>query len=159
MIHSLQKTRSPGFGIIEVLVSVAVIGTILTAVAAGLSMSLKTSAELKFRGIALNKAQAVIEAIRRERAILGWTAFFNLFEGGTSGVYTYCFNDDTALLHSSFALTLGDCADTTAWDGNDFIRELTVDTTTPDQVQLTSTVYWEGRAKQIVLKQLLYQWR
>lgn len=154
----LQKNHSSGFGIVEVLVSVAIVGTILTAVAAGLSMSLKTSAELKFRGIALNKAQAVIEAVRRERSILGWTAFFNLFESGTSGVYTYCFNDDTALVHSSFSLSLGACADTAAWDGNDFIRELTVDATTPDEVQLTSTVYWEGRAKQIELKQLLYKW-
>lgn len=158
MIASLHPKSTAGFGIIEVLVSVAVIGTILTAVAAGLSMSLKTSAELKFRGIALNKAQAVIEAVRRERTILGWGAFLNLFESGTSGVYTYCINDDDELQHDNFTLSLGACDDTVAWDGNDFIRELTVDSTTPNQIEFVSTVYWEGRNKQIELKQLLHKW-
>lgn len=159
MITRGKLHQQKGFGIVEVLIAIAVIGTILTAVAAGLSMSLKTSAELKFRGVALNKAQELIEAVRRERAILGWNAFFNLFESGTSGVYTYCMNDDTVLLHSSFTLNLGACTDTVAWDGNDFIRELTVDTTTDGQTTLTSTVYWEGRDKHVELQQLLYEWK
>lgn len=160
LFHPLAfKSREAGFGIVEILVAVAVIGTILTAVAAGLAMSLKTTAELKFRGIALAKGQEVIEVFRRERSIGGWNTFFDLFGGGTAGTYTYCFNDDTKLLHANFPPTPGLCTDTVAWEGNDYIREAVV-TTTTDQVDLVVTVYWQGREKQFVLKQMLnrYQW-
>jgi type II secretory pathway pseudopilin PulG len=153
-----MRSKRGGFGIVEILVAVAVIGTILTAVAAGLAMSLKTTAELKFRGIALAKSQEVIEVFRRERSIDGWNTFFDLFGNGTAGTYTYCFNDPTTLLHATFPPTPGPCPDTVAWDGNDYIREAVV-TTTTDQVDLVVTVYWQGREKQFVLKQMLNRYQ
>jgi type II secretory pathway pseudopilin PulG len=147
-----------GFGIVEILVAVAVIGIILTAVAAGLAMSLKTTAELKFRDVALAKGQQVIEVFRRERGINGWPTFFDLFGAGTTGTYIYCFNDDSTLLHASFPPAEGACTNTVAWDGNDYIREAAV-TTTPDQVEMIVTVYWQGRDKQMVLKQILNRYQ
>lgn len=157
-INFRSVSASAGFGIVEILVAVAVIGIILTAVAAGLAMSLKTTAELKFRGTGLAKGQQVIEVFRRERAIAGWTAFFDLFGAGTTGTYTYCFNDDSTLLHASFPPAAGPCTNTVAWDGNDYIREAVV-TTTTDQVAVTVTVYWQGRDKQMVLKQTLNRYQ
>jgi prepilin-type N-terminal cleavage/methylation domain-containing protein len=154
----VRGNKQAGFGIVEVLVAVAVVAIILTAIAAGLAMSLKTTAELKFRSTALAKAQEVIEVARRERAIQGWDDFSTLFGGGAVGVYTYCLNTDDSLLSANFPPTEGACTDTVAWDGNDYIRELTLDATTVDQVTITVTVYWENRQKQIQSQQVLYNW-
>jgi type II secretory pathway pseudopilin PulG len=150
--------ESAGFGLVEVVVSVGIIGLVLTSVASGLAFSLKTSAETKFRGIALSKNQEVFEAIRRERIIRGWDSFITMYGSGVAGTYTYCLNETTALDHDNFPPTAGACADTADWDGNDYIRELVVDTTVADEVSFTSTVYWQGRDKQIQLTLSLKKW-
>ncbi len=156
--RSLSTVTTAGFGLVEVVVAVGIIGLVLTAVSSGLAFSLKTSAETKFRGIALSKNQEVFEAIRRERVIRGWDSFLSLYGSGISGTYTYCLNQTTALDHANFPPTAGACADTADWDGNDYIRELVVNTTTVDQIVFTSTVYWQGREKQLQLTQSLKKW-
>lgn len=152
------RTNQAGFGMVEVVVSLGIIGLILTAVAGGLSFSLNNTAEAKFRGIALSKSQEVMEVIRRERTIRGWDSFVQLFSGGTPGVYTYCLNTTASIEHTTFPPATGACADTVSWDGNAFIRELTVDTTVIDRVEFTAIVYWQGRDKQIQLTQSLQKW-
>lgn len=156
--YDLTRRTNSGFGLVEVVVSVGIIGLVLTSVASGLAFSLKSSAETKFRGIALSKNQEVFEAIRRERIIRGWDSFLALYGSGVAGTYTYCLNQTTALDHDNFPPTAGACTDTADWDGNDYIRELVVDTTVADQVSFTSTVYWQGRDKQIQLTQSLKKW-
>ena len=153
-----QLINQAGFGMVEVVVSLGIIGLILTAVASGLSFSLNNTAESKFRGIALSKSQEVMEVIRRERTIRGWDSFVQLFAGGTPGTYVYCLNTTASIEHSSFPPAAGACADTVSWDGNAFIRELTVNTTVANQIQFTSTVYWQGRDKHIQLSQSLQKW-
>ncbi|HCC84385.1 MAG TPA: hypothetical protein DEP87_01775 [Candidatus Pacebacteria bacterium] len=150
--------HSGGFGVIEILAAVGVISLILTALASAMALSLRTSAELKFRSIALSKAQGVIEALRRERAIQGWETLSSLVGGGVAGTYTYCFNSEAALQQSSFTLSSGSCTTTVAWDGNDYIRELTIDTQTAGEMSLTAKVYWQGRDKHMEMTQTLYQW-
>ncbi len=152
------RMNQAGFGMVEVVVSLGIIGLILTAVASGLSFSLNNTAEAKFRGIALSKSQEVMEVIRRERTIRGWDSFVQLFAAGSPGVYTYCLNTTTSIEHDSFPPTAGACVDTVSWDGNAFIRELTVDTSALNQVEFTATVYWQGRDKQIQLTQSLQKW-
>jgi Tfp pilus assembly protein PilV len=152
------RQKQAGFGLVEIFISVAVVVIILTTVAGGLAFSLKTSSELKFRGLALAKAQALMEAVRRERAISGWDNFF-IITGGSPGVYIYCYNNEADLLHASFNWNYGACTETVTWDGNDYIRELEADTTIPGQANLTATVYWQGRTKKIELKQVLNNWQ
>lgn len=152
------RTSQAGFGMVEVVVSLGIIGLILTAVASGLSFSLNNTAEAKFRGIALSKSQEVMEVIRRERTIRGWDSFVQQFSGGAPGIYTYCLNTTTSIEHGNFPPTVGACSDTASWDGNAFIRELSVDTTVANQVSFTAVVYWQGRDKQIQLNQSLQKW-
>jgi len=161
-LRQLQKSQA-GFGLVEVLISASVIVLILTAIAASSAFSLKTSSELKFRGIALSKAQELMEALRRERSIVGWDSF-PLITAGAPGQYTYCFNNDSSLKHDTFSWDIGACGvaanqpATVNWENNDYIRELVV-TTTPDQADIVITVYWQGRNQQIELKQTLNKWR
>lgn len=152
------SVKQAGFGMIEIVVSLGIIGLILTAVASGLSFSLNTSAEAKFRGIALSKSQELLEVIRRERTVRGWDSFTALFANGTPGVYTYCLNTAASIEYGTFPPTAGACSTTATWDGNAFIRELVVDTTAAGQVDFTATVYWQGRDKQIQLTQSLQKW-
>ncbi len=147
-----------GFGIMEVVISIGIVGLILTAISSGLIFSLKTNAETKFRGIALSKNQEVFEVIRRERVIRGWDSFLQLYGGGVAGTYTYCLNSANILDHANFPPAAAACVDTVDWEGNDYIRELVVDTTTVGQIGFTSTVYWQGRDKQIQLSQTLKSW-
>lgn len=152
-----------GFGMVEVLISGAVIVTILTAIASGSVFALKTSSELKFRGIAMSKAKDLMEAVKRERTISGWDKFY-LITGLTPGSYLYCFNTDASLQHETFSWAAGRCGNalnqpaTINWEGNDYIRELTV-VTAADQVEMKVIVYWQGRDKKFEISQTMNQWR
>lgn len=162
-LKKFRLKKSAGFGMVEVLISAGVIVTILTAIASGSAFALKTSSELKFRGIALSKGRELMEAVRRERTISGWDNFF-LITGGSAGNYIYCFNDEASLQHDTFNWQLGACGtnanqpQTINWEGNDYIRELSA-VTTADQADVTVTVYWQGRDKKIEIKQILNKWR
>ncbi|PIR59313.1 MAG: hypothetical protein COU69_00940 [Candidatus Pacebacteria bacterium CG10_big_fil_rev_8_21_14_0_10_56_10] len=66
---------SPGQGLVELVIAIAIVGLVMTALASGLTYSVKISAESKLVSIATERAQQAVEMFRRERNTLGWSAF------------------------------------------------------------------------------------
>ena len=64
-----------GQSLIEVLIATTVVAVVLTSLAAGLTMSLKTGAESKYKSYASFYAEEANEFFRRERVKLGWAEF------------------------------------------------------------------------------------
>jgi type II secretory pathway pseudopilin PulG len=85
-----RKISSKGSSIIELLIATVVVGTIMTAMAVGMTTSIKNSAEVRYRGLAGGLAQDTIEFFRQQREQMFWNDFYGLFPGNS--VTTYCFN-------------------------------------------------------------------
>jgi len=62
-----------GSSLIEVIVATGVIALVLTALVAGMTVSLQTSAEAKYRSQAIKRGQEAMEVFRRERTL--WRFF------------------------------------------------------------------------------------
>ncbi len=77
MLNNTQSpsTRRTGSTILEVLVATLVVGTMLTAIAASLTHSIKNSAEAEYRKVATRLAQESLEIFRKEKYIRTWSAF------------------------------------------------------------------------------------
>lgn len=69
--------KRQGSTILEVLIATLVVGTVLTAVAASLTNSIKNSSEAEYRKIATRLAQEGLEIVRKEKYIKTWTSFKN----------------------------------------------------------------------------------
>lgn len=164
MINSrCQSNRQSGFSIIEVLISIVVIGLTLTALAASLTFSIELTNQARYRDIASKKAQEAVDYFKRERVILGWSLFYN--ELDSSG---YCMSSVPSVSNppgsiSFDSLTTGDCG-AAAYDldvagiGPDFKREVdVVKAGFGDPVTLTVTVSWpEDHSVQV--EQEFYRW-
>lgn len=66
-----------GSTLIELLIATMIVGTIVTAVAIGVSSSVKNNSEARYREIATVLAQGGMEVLRTERGNLGWATFHN----------------------------------------------------------------------------------
>lgn len=132
-----------GSSLIEIVVATGVMALVLTAIVAGLTLSLKTNAESKYRSQATKRAQEAMEVFRRERTLLGW----DVFEGEFISGGTYCLKNLPA---PKQAFTSGECGtdDSLVISGLDFYREATVVTNTIDpnnpQVSVTVSVQWSS---------------
>lgn len=132
-----KLARSAGQTIVEVLIATGVVGVVLTAIAAGLSYSVKNSSDAKYRAFATSYAQDAIEVFRREKALLGWETFSENLTAGT-----YCLNDLPTNTAAFLALTPGSCATPTAQFGVDFNREAQVTLVNPTEIQVVVVVNW-----------------
>lgn len=87
-----------GLGLIEVLIAVMSTALMLTAVAILLSMSVANSAEARYRELATDRSQEVIEHLRRYRIIEGWDVFWNYLdstgEPDMAGNDMFCLTDE-----------------------------------------------------------------
>ncbi|OGJ38332.1 MAG: hypothetical protein A2383_03685 [Candidatus Pacebacteria bacterium RIFOXYB1_FULL_39_46] len=148
-----------GSSLIEVIVATGVIALVLTALVAGMTVSLQTSAEAKYRSQAIKRGQEAMEVFRRERTLLGWHGFINQF--GSGG--TYCLQTLPAPRGS---FTLGECAsnESLVISGLDFYRNaiVSVDNTDPTnaQMKVEIVITWNsGRTEHnIDLTQVFRQW-
>ena len=75
--HCGQVPSKKGFGLIEVLIAVMTTAIILTGIAILLSMSVRNSAEAKYREEATERSQEILEYLRRYRITEGWDVFSN----------------------------------------------------------------------------------
>lgn len=78
-----------GFTLIEILIAIVVVGLVLTAVTSALSVSIKNSAEARYRARATTLSQEVSEALLRELSLLGWGEFVAFFPTAATPT-TYC---------------------------------------------------------------------
>lgn len=92
-MKKLRRFKRHGFSVgsslVEIVVATGVMALVLTAIVAGLTLSLKTSAESEYRVQATKRAQEAMEVFRRERTLLGWDEFTSNFTNGA----TYCLQE------------------------------------------------------------------
>ncbi len=153
-----RVTTQAGQSIIEVLVAIAVVGVVLTTIASGLTYSVKNTAEARYRSVATALAQDAVEVFRRERSILGWESFYEVFVGAPDQVY--CFNTLPANSAAFVALSEGACSAGFQQVGTEFRRQVTVD---PTGSILTVTVvvsWYDGdNQRSVQVQQDFQQWQ
>jgi len=152
-----KKTSQKGSSLIEILVAVMVMATVLTAVVAGLTISIKTTAESKYRSLAIKKNQEAVEVFRREHTLLGWDAFKATLGAGGSICLATLPEPPT-----QFSIT-GECDvedsdDVLSLANIDYIREALVDTTTsPAIVTVTVNTSWQNGERDVEVTQEFYR--
>ncbi len=136
-----------GSTLVELLIAMMIVGTIVTAVAAGVTSSVKNNAEARYREVATNLGQEVLEVMRKERSQLGWVHFYQALSGTQ-----YCVpagvRDVTGFLSGS------SCTVTEA--NTTFSRILSITKTGGNELSATVTVTWvrsPGNTSQITLTQ------
>lgn len=135
----LSNINNSGQSIIEVLIATLVVGLVLTAIASGLTLSLKTTSDTQLRELAGNFAQEGIETIRRERTVLGWTAFTDSLSQGT-----FCLNELPENSEAFANLPEGECSQGTSIAGHTLTRWVEVVQSNQDTVEIEVHVQWES---------------
>lgn len=149
-----------GSSLIEIIIATGVMAIVLTAIVAGLTISLKTNSESEYRFQAVKKAQEAMETFRRERTLLGWQSFLTSMQANA----TYCL---ATLPEPRESFTVGACGaeDTIVISGIDFYREasVTVDTSNPNDEQIkvviTMTWYVDDDVRTAEIAQNFRDWR
>ncbi len=104
-IKTYVQTQT-GSSLIEVLIATVVVGLVVTAIAFGMSHSVRNSAQSRYREVATKLAQDVQESFRKERNRLGW----NQFASALSGTTVYCFSNIPAeFTEETLAQAAGAC--------------------------------------------------
>jgi len=157
---SISKDQS-GQTIIEVLIATGVIALVMTAVAAGLTLSVQNSSQAKYRALATKMAQESNELFRRERDRLGWESFYEVLQA--DGVLvTYCIGETIPATTQDFIdLSAGACGGGFPFAGTSYERETTVELVSADLVRVETDVTWTDgtRERSVVLTQELQDWR
>lgn len=135
-----RRTTQSGQTIIEILIATGVVGLVMTAIAAGLTLSIKNTSQSKYRALATREAQEVIELYRRERSRLGWESFQSGVATGTVCLGADLPADTQAFLALQPAAC--DAGDSYELGGANYEREVLVEAVDPTQVRLTVTVTW-----------------
>ena len=132
-----------GSSLVEIVIVTGVMGLVLTAIVAGLTLTLKTNADSEYRSRAVQRTQEAMEVFRRERTVRGWDAFLASFTDGA----TYCLDD---LPTPAAAFVVGACTDDESLviSGIDFYRQavVTIDTIVPTdpKVTVSLTTTWDS---------------
>lgn len=130
-----------GSSLIEILIATALVSVVLVSIATGLSYSVKSTSEAKYRGLATQKVQEIFAVFDRSRVLNGWSGFTSEFVSCISGC-DYCVD-----LNPSFATTpfsSGSSCSAIEMAKINFIPEaiVTVDSATPQSVTVVVTVTW-----------------
>lgn len=139
-IRSISPRLSRGSTLIELLIATMIVGTVVTAIAAGVSNSVKNNAESRYREIATVLAQQGMETLRSERGNLGWATFHNTITAGT-----FCMPAGMTSL-SQLSLTPQHCIVTES--NLDFNRSVVLSKTSGADPEVTAviTVSWERKS-------------
>jgi type II secretory pathway pseudopilin PulG len=141
---TLKKTlphvvkSSSGQSIIEVIIATLIVGVVLTAIASGLTLSIKNTAQTQLRELSTNFAQEGLEVFRRERSMLGWTSFAEALDNND-----YCLNTLPQDSAEFATMPTGECSTGTAIAGTTLTRNATVTVLSADSIQVHVTVEWQ----------------
>ena len=128
---------APGQTIIEVLIATVVVAIVMIAVAAALLLSVKNTAQSKYKGLASSRAQEAVEYFRRQRSLLGWTRFFETINAGT-----FCLNVLPITSEELGELGDGACEAGVALAGTEFKREAWIDVIAANAIRVEIQVSW-----------------
>lgn len=134
-----MKKKQTGSSLIEILIATGVVGLVMTAVAAGLVLSVKNSSISKYKVIATTRAQEAMEVFRRERTLLGWTQFKEVLSDNVEG--TYCINTLASGSAQFKSMATGECEEGDLIAGTSFTREALVNAS-EDEVRVEIVVKW-----------------
>lgn len=150
-LNTIKKKRS-GSTIIELLISLMIVGLVVTAIAATGTYSIKNSGEARFKQVATTLGQEVIEKSRAEKNRLGFINFNNAV-----GENIYCFdtipNDFTSDLPLSGVCGTDDVVNLA---GTDFIREASFSSVDALTTEVEVNVLWNDSGNERSI-QLIYQ--
>jgi len=160
MTLKLIKNQN-GSTIIELLISLMVVGLVVTAVAVASTYSIKNTGEARFRQAASTLAQEVVEKSRSEKTRLGFVSF-----NSAVGSNTYCFDTIPAAFDNSdpdddYSMPApGACStgETISLAGSEFTREVSFSTTPGTVITATVNVSWSdsGNIRNIQIIQEFY---
>ncbi len=124
-----------GNTIIEVLIATLVIGTVMTAIAIGMTYSIKNTSEAQYREVATTLASEPIEVLRYLRASTNWSAFSASLSQGTFYINETVFTDTTDLTASITPVTLNNMQ---------YFRKviITKNPADPNKITVQSVVEW-----------------
>lgn len=140
-----MQLKQKGSSLIEVLIATFVVGVVVTAIASGMSYSVRNTAESRYREAATKLAQDVHDSFRRERNRVGWTQLANTL---STVADNYCFmvipDQFSAEQLAAMQGICGD-ADTTTVTGLSvgFLRDVTVNVT-GSVITVNVTVSWQS---------------
>lgn len=154
----MDSARS-GQTIVEVIVATGILALVLTAIVAGLALSVKNTAQSKFKALSSKLAQEGIESIRKFRDQLGWDTFYTILNNQGSGFY--CLNTLPADVDSFQNLELGVCDSGFAVVGSEFEREAYIDIISADEISIEMTVSWDdaGTTREALINQEFKNWK
>lgn len=156
-----QSTSQSGQTIIEILIATGVVAMVMTAVAAGLTLSIKNSSQSKYRALGGRLAQEGVEVFRRERDRQGWESFYQTL-AADGATFTYCLGKELPDSTTLFAdLRAGSCSTGFPFAGTDYTREAVVQLVNPRLVRIRVTVTWYDGATERTseITQELQDWR
>jgi Tfp pilus assembly protein PilV len=150
-----------GQTVIEVLIATGVVALVMTAVAAAMTVSVKNTAESKYRSLAVKLNQESIELFRRERDRMGWESFREVVNADGVTV-TYCLGSALPTTSQSFIdLTNSAECNTFPQAGTAYTREVVATVANPDLIELQATVSWADgtQTRSVIIDQDLQNWR
>lgn len=141
-----------GSTIIELLISLMVVGLIVTAVAVSATYSIKNTGEARFKQVATTLGQEAIEKTINEKKRLGFISF-----SSAVGSNTYCFDTIPTAFDATPPMPVAGICDTNdvvSLAGTDFTREISF-STSATVVSAEVNVSWNdsGNIKNIELIQ------
>jgi len=85
----MQTKCKHGSSLIEVIIAIAVVSLVMTAVAAVISISLQNTSRAQAKVIGTKHTQEGIEYFRAQRTLMGWESFLSAFQNGNVST-VYC---------------------------------------------------------------------
>ncbi len=149
-----------GSSLIEVLIATVVVAIVVTAIAVAMSQSVRSTAQSRYREVAIKLGQDLQESFKRERNRLGWSQFVSVFGGKTQFCFDAIPSEFTEEILASMA---GSCADgqpvTLSGSSVVFYREATV-SLNAGTMEITVDMDWEddGLAQSLSSVQQLRDW-
>jgi Tfp pilus assembly protein PilV len=140
IIYRKSFLKEHGSTLIELLIATMIVGTIVTAVAAGVASSVKNNSESRYRELAVSLGQQAIEVLRKERAALGWSNFFSALSDNV-----YCVRAGVTQI-SNFTTNINNCSIIEA--NTDFKRTVEIKKSGTDTVYAKVEVSWERQANE-----------
>lgn len=150
-----------GFTLIEVLVSMAIVMMVMTAVVAGVSFSVRNTRLSKDRSLAVRYAQEAVEWLRGWRNREGWQVFTDVIRADGDPRVIYCLGSLPGDLDGFVALANGGCGEGDEIEGTKFSREVEmVVEGGGDRVTVETVVSWDegGETKQSSLRTVMTKW-
>lgn len=138
--------------LIELLAAVSIIATVLTAISAMITMSVRLADSNEKKELALQKAEEALEFFRKERSINSWYGFTNPLDDEAR----YCISSLPGSV-ASLSAKLGVCADNDVLEAAryEFKREAVVTFDSNNSLSVEIDLLWNdsGKAKNLSLQQ------